>query len=88
MKLFLCEGCNRHVRDSDTACPFCGKGHGALVADSAIRVPRMSRAMMLTGAAIGAAVSLALVNCSSESAYGGCPSCVPPDAAVDAPTGN
>jgi hypothetical protein len=47
----------------------------------------MSRAMMLTGAAIGAAVSLALVDCSSE-AYGGCPTCGPLDAAVDAPTGN
>jgi hypothetical protein len=87
MKLFLCEGCNRHVRDSDAACPFCGEGHGVLVGDSAIRMPRMSRGMMVTGAVIGAAVSLALVNCGSESAYGGCPTCSP-DAAVDAPTGN
>ena len=86
MKLFLCEGCNRHIKDGAETCPFCGDQRGALVADSAIRVPPMSRAMMLTGVAIGAAVSLALVDCSSE-AYGGCPNCAP-DAATDASTGN
>ncbi len=87
MKLFLCGGCNRHIKEADATCPFCGVGvRGALVGDSSIRVPRMSRTLMLTGAAVGAAVALAMVSCSGET-YGGCPACPHPDAFVpfDAP---
>ncbi len=71
MKLFLCAGCNRHVKDVDEPCPFCGAStRGPLVVDSSHVTPRMSRSALVVGASIGAAVALAMTDCSS-SAYGG-----------------
>lgn len=70
MKLFLCVGCNRHVK-GDGACPFCGADpRGALVGDSMVRSPRTSRARAVVGVAAGAAVALAISGCSSEPMYG------------------
>jgi len=70
MKLFLCVGCNRHVK-GEGACPFCGGDpRGALVGDSRVQSPRTSRARAVIGVAAGAAVALAISGCSSEPMYG------------------
>jgi hypothetical protein len=83
MKLFLCATCNRHFKDSDAACPFCGATErGELVADSSVTAPRrMSRVALAVGAAIGTATALLLTACA-QAAYG---IAVPIDAAADAP---
>ena len=77
------------MKDAHHACPFCGvRARGPMVADSSTRAPRASRSAIALGVSVGAAVSLALVDCSS-SAYGGhYPGDVqvyPADAAQDAP---
>jgi RNA polymerase subunit RPABC4/transcription elongation factor Spt4 len=83
MKLFLCSKCNRHIKDGDASCPFCGaRERGALVADSSVVLPRrMSRVALAVGAAIGTAAAL-LVTACAQAAYG---IAVPIDAAADAP---
>lgn len=83
MKLFLCAECNRHVKDVDASCPFCGASErGQLVADSSIAAPRrMSRVALAVGAAVGTATALLLTSCA-QAAYG---IAVPIDATADAP---
>src|SRR5512143_775753 len=69
MKLYLCSGCDRHVRESDEACPFCGaSARSPLVCDPSRRAPRMSRAALVGG--VGAAAALLMANCSNAT-YGG-----------------
>jgi RNA polymerase subunit RPABC4/transcription elongation factor Spt4 len=84
MKLFLCAACNRHVKDE--TCPFCGSARGALVGDSSIVAPRMSRSAMMISVSAGAAIALAMTSgCGTE--YGNPPfdaSYHPPDASADA----
>jgi hypothetical protein len=81
-----CPACARHVRVSETGCPFCG---GALAdsfrADPRPQAPRarLARAALL---ALGTG-SVALVACSSTAptpAYGGSPVELPVDAGEDA----
>lgn len=50
VKLFLCTGCNRHVRECSVACPFCGAvvSTTPCLDDSLAR--RMSRGAMVAGA--------------------------------------
>ena len=83
MKVFLCSGCNRHVKDA--TCPFCGGSAGDLVGDSSFAAPGVSRGAIVVAAAATVAISLALVNCSSA-AYGCAPypECARPDAGADA----
>lgn len=60
MPLVLCNACSRHVRDTETRCPFCDSE----VAVSEGRVaapPRMSRAAQV------AFVATVLVGCRDES---------------------
>jgi len=84
MKLFLCAECNRHIRDSDERCPFCGGAHGAIVGDSQITAPRMSRGALLFAVATGTAVALMMTNCSSDATYGmDAAPYVPPEDASD-----
>lgn len=82
MKLFLCSACNRHVKDADASCPFCGSHVGGLVADSSVVAPRMSRTAIALGVAAGTAVALMMTSCSA-SAYGIADSGNVPDAAAD-----
>jgi hypothetical protein len=83
MKLFLCATCNRHIKDVDVSCPFCGAvERGQLVADSSVTATRrMSRVALAVGAAVGTATALLLTACA-QAAYG---IAVPVDATADAP---
>lgn len=75
MTLAPCSGCARHVRASETACPFCGAHR---VASDALDVssadagpPRASRQSVMFGAAVGAiAVSSLLFGGGCVFAYG------------------
>jgi len=65
MSLWACPECNRHIRTSETACPFCG----AAVAEAIAKVPprilpteRLSRAAMMAFAA----ASLGATACGGE----------------------
>jgi hypothetical protein len=69
----------------DETCPFCGAERGALVGDSAVAAPRVSRGMLIAAAAAGAAVSLALTACSTAE-YGCVPS--PSCGQIDAGSGD
>jgi len=55
-----CAGCERHVKSTDTTCPFCGAAHSPAPPR---RIPRTSRAVWL-------ASSMALVGCSSSQSGG------------------
>lgn len=65
MALSVCAGCSRHVRSSDTSCPFCG------VARAAGEVPRrsahpstLSRASLVFGQVAALAAVASAVACS------------------------
>ncbi|MDP3275031.1 MAG: hypothetical protein Q8Q09_07525 [Deltaproteobacteria bacterium] len=51
MSLYPCNSCGRHVKHSDSVCPFC---HSALTPsrDTDVTLPRMSRAALVMGAAL------------------------------------
>lgn len=68
MKLFLCEGCNRHVKDADLSCPFCGSALGDLACDTSRPVPRMSRAAVTILVAAGFAATASA--CGGAASYG------------------
>ncbi len=80
MKLVICSGCGRHVKEGATACPFCGETVStAPTASGSLVVRRVSRAALL-----GSAGMLALADCSAAALYGVCP---PPDVSIEAPCG-
>lgn len=54
-----CTGCRRHVRMSESACPFCGALPSAAASEVAGPMGRMSRAALL-------AAGLAIAGCHSE----------------------
>lgn len=55
MRLVLCDGCQRHVRDDGERCPFCGVAVAGDVTSSE-RVGRLGRAaLMAFGVAAGSA---------------------------------
>ncbi len=60
MALHLCAGCNRHVRVTDPACPFCGDTQALATATP---VSRATRAALVFGATVLVAGSS--VACSS-----------------------
>ena len=72
-----CTGCRRHVRTSESACPFCGSAIRAVAPEVSGAVGRMSRAALV-------AAGLAIAGCHSE------PQAIPlakdPAAAKPAPT--
>jgi hypothetical protein len=75
MKLFVCSGCGRHVRDRATTCPFCGVASSSGVCtDGPTKRRRVSRAVLMTGAV------MALADCDTTHAafYGAvyCPDTV------------
>src|SRR5690349_9880703 len=64
MSLVACPGCSRHIRISETSCPFCGASVADAMANAlprAIPAAGMSRAAMMAFAA-----SLGAAACSSE----------------------
>jgi hypothetical protein len=88
MTLFPCGACGRHVKSSETACPFCGE---AFAADKpAIRVDPVGRLQAL---AVSAAIAMSACGGPvAEPAYGGVPvdaatKDAPDDATGDAPVG-
>jgi hypothetical protein len=69
MKLFLCRGCGRHVKERTSTCPFCGAVVSTtLCFDSARKAPHVSRGVLVAG--VGASI-VAAVSCGG--AYGQCP---------------
>jgi hypothetical protein len=71
MSAFLhpCSGCRRHVKTSESACPFCGAALEPRPVAAAAPVPagnvRISRAALLGLTAAGAlSASLAMTDCS------------------------
>ena len=68
MKLFLCGGCNRHVKDTDSACPFCGDALGELACDTSRPVPRMSRAAVTI--LVGVGIAATATACAGQASYG------------------
>jgi hypothetical protein len=82
-----CPACARHVKEGDSACPFCGAGVSFVSAPVApTAAGRLSRSALFAASAVSAA--LAATGCSSSSvspAYGG-PG-VPVDAASASSSG-
>jgi hypothetical protein len=89
MSLAPCSGCQRHVRTSERACPFCGASIEASIASKVVPgiTQRMSRAAVLAFTA-----TMGLAACSQEIAAPvyGAPVDAPADTATDnaAPTDN
>lgn len=79
--LLVCAGCQRHVRSSDSACPFCGAAildDARAVAASRLRPSRGLPRAVLFGVSVGVAATGLTAACGSEdddtsavSAYGG-----------------
>lgn len=62
MRLVSCEGCQRHVRATESACPFCGS-----TIDAPPEAPRTRSVKRLGRAALFAfGTSLALVGCDDD----------------------
>jgi hypothetical protein len=61
MALKLCNGCERHVRESDAACPYCGSVEKAQVPAEA----RSSRKAMYFAAVVLTTAAVETVSCSS-----------------------
>ena len=67
--LLVCTGCERHVKNGDCICPFCGT-KVACVAGSGAKVPQgLSRAALLALGAAGT-LSTAMSGCFSQALYG------------------
>jgi hypothetical protein len=69
MAFLICSGCQRHVKDAEYTCPFCGASvaGAARAGNPALRGAR-SRNRMLFGAAVAAVSGAAtIVGCSSSS---------------------
>lgn len=77
MALRLCAGCNRHVRTSESACPFCGDTTAAPLPSP---VSRATRAAMVFGATVLVAGASAACSDSATTTDAGTTT----DAAVDA----
>lgn len=73
MALHPCPDCGRHVRHSESRCPFCGAALSAMSAELA-PVQRVTRAAMILGAALTASAMAACDQPAPQSA----PSAAPP----------
>lgn len=87
--LLPCPGCARHVRASDTDCPFCGASLAALASAPAPRTPagRLGRAATF---AFGAAVATTITVGCGDGTTGGDDAGAQPDAQaeIDAQVGD
>jgi hypothetical protein len=85
-----CPSCARHVKQSDSRCPFCGNEVPPVNAPSArVAVGRLSRSALFAAGAAG--LALATTDCGSMSSdYGGppCPANGCGDVEVNAPFGD
>lgn len=81
MNLITCASCTRHVRSTESACPFCGVAREATenVEPTASRAP--TRAGVMLGVVIGAAALSSALLGTACAAYGGPPA---PDSGTDA----
>lgn len=75
-RMTLCRACERHVYESEPACPFCGSSEARLTASPTVR-GRLSRA---AGHAARAAMVAGVVACGSSNE--GTDAGAEPDAAV------
>lgn len=80
MSLRPCSSCGRHVRNTETRCPFCATALDAVAERPAIALPRAGRAAIM---AFGAITSAGAAGCSFTAAYGA-PSIDTGPGAVDA----
>jgi hypothetical protein len=60
-----CPACARHVKQSDSRCPFCGNEVPRVNAPARATVRRLSRSALFAAGAAG--LALATVDCSSSS---------------------
>jgi hypothetical protein len=74
IKLIPCVACSRHVKQGETACPFCGSTT-PVVSGPEQRLPGgLSRAALLAAVAAAGGIVLAAADCSGGTAlYGGSP---------------
>ncbi len=72
MSFLLCQGCSRHVKSSEDACPFCGAStSSAAKTGNPGMVGARQRSRLLFGAAAAAvAGATAITGCSTTSIYG------------------
>lgn len=77
MSLRPCASCGRHVRDTETSCPFCATALSPVPAAASRRVGRIGRAAIV---AFGAVASAGAGGCSETN--------TPVDAAGDRDTGS
>jgi hypothetical protein len=78
MTFVLCSACNRHVRDTDTACPFCGA--------AAFRAAPVARIRRSRGSLLAVGVVASLAGCSDADGRTGEVIEAVPDAGPDACT--
>jgi hypothetical protein len=66
MSLRPCEGCGRHVRNTETTCPFCASGLAVAPERTAVVLPRAGRAAIMAFGAIAANAA----GCNFTALYG------------------
>jgi hypothetical protein len=72
MSLHPCPSCDRHVRASETTCPFCEASIAIVVPAPRMITERLGRAALFTlGAAVVVVSGVELSGCSSVPTYGG-----------------
>jgi hypothetical protein len=71
-RFVACEVCARHVREGDSACPFCGASAPVVAPPRAIR-GRLSRAAMHAAGAAGAVITLSDCTPGTGEAFYGAP---------------
>jgi hypothetical protein len=65
-----CPSCARHVKQSDSTCPFCGNEVAHVNAPARLALGRLSRSALFAAGAAG--LALATMDCgSAQSSYGG-----------------
>lgn len=70
MSLRPCQGCGRHVRNTETTCPFCATTLESVPERTPVILPRAGRAAIM---AFGAIASTATAGCGAMALYGGPP---------------
>ena len=67
--LLICSGCERHVKNGDCICPFCGTKVACVPGSATKLPPGLSRAALIALGAAGT-LSTAMAGCFSQSLYG------------------
>ncbi|MBN8612805.1 MAG: hypothetical protein J0L92_19575 [Deltaproteobacteria bacterium] len=81
MSLRPCEGCGRHVRNTETTCPFCASALAVTPERTAVVLPRAGRAAIM---AFGAIASASTVGCGGVAPAYGTPAPDAGPASIDA----